>query len=143
MPKQPEVSHTSPRVRHSVTRRPDETTTSTTNSEDQPPTGVRHKEFRVRKTFSLKRIQSNQTSRFRIEIEEVPGEEILPVLHPYSLDENLEWVVDEESRRVCWLPPGYVTGIEDGHFFVDSSIVTAGQDGIVRKLTFREPRSDL
>jgi hypothetical protein len=62
--------------------------------------------------------------------------------HPYSLDDNLEWVVDAKSRRVCWLPPGYISGIEDGHFFVGSSIVMAGQDGIVRRLTFRNPSSD-
>jgi hypothetical protein len=71
----------------------------------------------------------------------MPGEEILPV-HPYALDDNLEWVVDAKSRRVCWLPPGYISGIEDGHFFVGSSIVMGGQDGIVRRLTFRNPSSD-
>jgi len=64
------------------------------------------------------------------------------VIHPYELDENLEWVVDAKLRRVCWLPPGYVSGIENGHFFVGSSIVMAGKDGIVRKLIFREPLSD-
>ena len=141
MPKQPEARHTSPRVRKSVTRRPDEMTTSTTNSEDQLRAGVPHREYWVRKAFSLEGIRSDQAPRFPIGIVEVPGEEILPE-HPYSLDENLEWMVDAKSRRVCWLPPGYVTGIEGGHFFVGSSIVTAGQDGIVRKLTFREPRSD-
>ena len=142
MSKQPEVCHTRPRVRKSVTRGSDDMTTSTTNSDGQPRTGIRHKEYRVRRTFSLKSIWSNKTSQLRTEIEEVPGEEILSVFQPYSLDENLEWVVDSKSRRVCWLPPGYVTGIEDGHFFVDSSIVTAGKDGVVRKLTFIEPRSD-
>jgi hypothetical protein len=66
----------------------------------------------------------------------------IPPVPPYGLDESLEWVVDAKSRRVCWLPPGYISGIEDGHFFVDSSIVLAGEDGILRKLTFRKPRSD-
>ena len=63
--------------------------------------------------------------------------------HSYELDGNLEWVVDAKSRRVCWLPPGYVSGTENGHCFAGSSIVMAGGDGIVRRLTFREPRSDL
>ena len=67
------------------------------------------------------------------------SEEILNA--SYALDENLEWVMDAKSRRVCWLPPGYVSGIENGHFFVGSSIVMAGQDGIVRRLTFRDPYS--
>ena len=110
-------------------------TTSTTNSEGYPRIGVCHKEYCIRKTFSLKPTGS------RIEIEEVSREEMLTT-NPYALDDNLEWVVDVKSRRVCWLPPGYVTGIKDGHFFAGSSIVTAGKDGVMRKLTFREPGSD-
>jgi WD40 repeat protein len=78
---------------------------------------------------------------FHLDIRELPGRWIPPA-PPYGLDESLEWVVDAKSRRVCWLPPGYVTGIEGGHFFAGSSIVMAGRDGILRRLTFREPRSD-
>ena len=109
--------------------------TSTTNSQGQSHTGVYHKEYCVRKTFSLKFVG------FHFRIEEVSREEMLTT-NPYALDENLEWVVDTKSRRVCWLPPDYVTGIKYGHFFVGSSIVTAGKDGVVRNLTFREPESD-
>jgi WD40 repeat protein len=69
-------------------------------------------------------------------------ERSVPPASQYALDKGLEWVVDAKSRRVCWLPPGYVSGIDDGYFFVGSSIVMAGRDGILRKLTFREPRSD-
>ena len=71
----------------------------------------------------------------------VAGEEILPA-QLYALDENLEWVVNEKSRRVCRLPPGYISGIEDGHCFVGSSLVMAGQDGIARRLTFTNPRQN-
>jgi len=102
-------------------------------SSSQSRTGVHRKKYRVRKTFSLRTVKS------RLEIKEESGEEILPANH-YALDDNLEWVVDAESRRVCWLPPGYVTGVEDGHCFVGSSIVMIGQDGIVRNLMFSEPR---
>ena len=109
--------------------------TSTTNSEGQPHTGVCHKEYRVRKTFSLKTAGSD------LEVEEV-SRDVTLTTNRYALDDSLEWVVDAKSRKVCWLPPGYVTGIKDGHFFVGSSIVTAGKDGVVRKLTFREPGSD-
>jgi len=92
------------------------------------------KDYIVRKTFALSLIVSHGHV-----IKEV-SEEILNA--PYTLDENLEWVVDAKSRRVCWLPPGYVSGIDNGHsFFVGSSIVMAGQDGIVRRLTFRNPYS--
>ena len=70
------------------------------------------------------------------------SEESVLLTRPYELDRNLEWVVDATSRRVCWLPPGYVRGTENGHFFIGSSIIMAGQDGIVRRLTFGEPRPD-
>jgi len=88
----------------------------------------------VRTTFTLA-----PTTSKSYRIQEV-SEEILNA--PYTLDESLEWVVDAKLRRVCWLPPGYVSGIENGHFFVGSSIVMAGQDGIVRRLTFRDPYSE-
>ena len=128
--------HISPDIQKSITQRPDEMTTSATILEGQPHTRVYHKEHCVQKTFSLETVGSY------LEIKEVSRKEIV-ITNPYRLDDNLEWVVDTESRRVCWLPPGYVTEAKDGHFFVGSSIVTAGQDGIVRKLTFREPRSYL
>ena len=51
--------------------------------------------------------------------------EILTV-RPYALDKNLEWVVGAKLRRVCWLPPGYISGVEDGYFSVGSSVVVAG-----------------
>ena len=39
-------------------------------------------------------------------------------------------------------PQGYVTRKENEHFFVGSSTVLAGEDGVVRTLTFKEPCSD-
>ena len=132
--KKSEVRHTILRVQKSATQRSDDTTFSTTSLEDQPRTGVRHKEYRIRKTFSV------ETDAYGLKMKEVSEEEI-PTIDPYVLDENLEWVVDAKSRRVCWLPPGCVTGIENGYCFVGSSIVMVGQDGIVRKLTFRDPDS--
>ena len=98
---------------------------------------VHHNDCYVRKTFTL------VPASFPSNIDHV-SEEILPtpLTLPYVLDKSLEWVVDARSRRVCWLPPGYASEIEDGHCFVDSSIVLVGKDGIVRKLIFRKPRSD-
>ena len=110
--------------------------TSTPLPEPQNYTKVKDddKGHSVRTTFTL-----TPTTSKSYRIQEV-SEEILNA--PYTLDENLEWVVDAESRKVCWLPPGYVSGIENGHFFVGSSIVMAGQDGTVRRLTFRDPCSE-
>ena len=133
--KQPD-RHTSPRVQKPVIQRLNHTPFSTTNSEGQSRTGIHHEEYYIRENFSLR------TFKDYIEMEEVSEEEIL-VIQPYALDESLEWVVDAESRRVCWLPPGYVTRNENGYCFFGSSIVMAGQDGIVRTLTFTEPTSDL
>jgi hypothetical protein len=110
---------------------------SPTGSEVLFPTEGHHRDCHVRTTFTLTHSSNGYG------IQEVSEEEILRARPYYALDENLEWVVDAKSRRVCWLPPGYVTGEENGHFFFGSSIVMAGKDGVVRKLTFREPPSDL
>jgi WD40 repeat protein len=125
-----------PHVRKPAVRRLDKMPISTKDSEGPSRTGVRYKECCVRRTFSL---QAPWPQNLRIK--EISGEEIL-LDYPYALGDSLEWVVDAKSRKVCWLPPGYISGIEDGHFFVGSSIVMGGQDGIVRRLTFRNPSSD-
>jgi WD40 repeat protein len=60
---------------------------------------------------------------------------------PYTLDENCEWVVDAESRKICWVSPGNVRRGNGGHFWAGLSLVMVGDDGVVRKLSFREPDS--
>ena len=91
----------------------------------------------MRRSFAL----VSPKSWSELKLQELPGRWIPPT-PSYGLDENLEWVVDAKSRRVCWLPPGYISGTENGHYFVGSSIVMVGQGGILRRLTFRKPRSD-
>ena len=59
---------------------------------------------------------------------------------PYTLDANCEWVLDVKSRKVCWVSPGNVRRGDGGHFWAGRlSLVMVGDDGVVRKLTFREP----
>ena len=58
---------------------------------------------------------------------------------PYALDANCEWVVDAKSRKICWISPGNVRRGNGGHFWAGLSLVMVGGDGVVRKLTFREP----
>ena len=58
---------------------------------------------------------------------------------PYTLDVNYEWVVDAESRKICWISPGNVRRGDGGHFWAGLSLVMVGDDGVVRKLTFKEP----
>ena len=58
---------------------------------------------------------------------------------PYTLDANCEWVLDAESRKVCWISPGNVRRGNGGHFWAGLSLVMIGNDGVVRKLTFKEP----
>jgi hypothetical protein len=60
---------------------------------------------------------------------------------PYSLDADCEWVVDAEFRKICWISPGNVRRGDGGHFWAGLSLVMVGDDGVVRKLTFREPDS--
>ena len=58
---------------------------------------------------------------------------------PFTLDANCEWVIDTESRKICWISPGNVRRGNGGHFWAGLSLVMVGDDGVVRKLTFREP----
>jgi hypothetical protein len=58
---------------------------------------------------------------------------------PYTLDANCEWVVDRESRKICWISPGNVRRDEGGHFWAGLELVMVGDDGVVRKLSFKEP----
>jgi hypothetical protein len=59
----------------------------------------------------------------------------------YALDANCEWVVDAKSRKICWISPGNVRRGNGGHFWAGLSLVMVGDDGVVRKLSFREPDS--
>ena len=58
---------------------------------------------------------------------------------PYTLDENCEWVLDAESRKICWISPGNVRRGNSCHFWAGLSLIMVGDDGVVRKLTFKEP----
>jgi hypothetical protein len=58
---------------------------------------------------------------------------------PYALDANCEWVVDTEFRKICWISPGNVRRGDGGHFWAGLELVMVGDDGVVRKLSFREP----
>ena len=58
---------------------------------------------------------------------------------PYKLDANCEWVIDPESRKICWISPGNLRRGDGGHFWAGLSLVMVGDDGVVRKLTFKEP----
>jgi WD40 repeat protein len=60
---------------------------------------------------------------------------------PYTLDGNCEWVVNAEHRKICWIPPGNVRRGNGGHFWAGLSLVMVGDDGVVRKVCFREPDS--
>jgi WD40 repeat protein len=63
------------------------------------------------------------------------------VTPPYKLDANCEWVIDAKSRKICWVSPGDVRRGNGGHFWAGRSLVMVGDDGVVRKLSFREPGS--
>jgi len=54
----------------------------------------------------------------------------------YCVDDGREWVVSG-SRRICWIPPGYIGSDQVSHCWAGSSLIMPGQDGILRKLTFR------
>ena len=52
-----------------------------------------------------------------------------------DVDDTHEWVVGD-SKRVCWIPPGYIGPFRFSYCWVSYSLVMVGQDGVLRKLTF-------
>ena len=58
---------------------------------------------------------------------------------PYTLDANREWVLDAQSRKICWISPGNLRRGNGGHFWAGLSLVMVGDDSVVRKVSFREP----
>ena len=58
---------------------------------------------------------------------------------PYTLDANCKWVLDEKSRKICWISPGNIRRGNGGHFWDDLSLIMVGDDGVVRKVSFKEP----
>jgi hypothetical protein len=55
----------------------------------------------------------------------------------FDVDNAHEWVV-RSSKRICWIPPGYV-GLHHFSYVWDGDVlIMGGQDGMVRKLTFRK-----
>ena len=68
-----------------------------------------------------------------------PLSEPRQTIPPYTLDAKCEWVIDTESRKVCWIPPGNLRRGGGGYFWSGVSLVIVGDDGVVRKLTFKEP----
>ena len=56
----------------------------------------------------------------------------------YNVDGTCEWVVSD-SKRICWIPSGYIGSAQSSYCWAGCSLVMAGQDGMLRKLTFREP----
>lgn len=65
----------------------------------------------------------------------VRREKLPLVLRPwkrhFSVYDSCEWVVNG-SKRICWIPTGY------SYCWAESTLVMAGQDGTLRKFTFRE-----
>ena len=64
-----------------------------------------------------------------------------PVSQPHKIqlfvDDGREWVTNG-SQRICWIPPGYIGSFQPSYCWAGSTLVMAGQDGTLRKLTFRE-----
>ena len=55
---------------------------------------------------------------------------------PFFLDNSEQWVVSG-SQRICWIPPGYIGSLKASFCWAGNSLIMAGQDGILRMLTFR------
>ena len=54
-----------------------------------------------------------------------------------DIDDAHEWVVSG-SKRVCWIPPGYIGSVQHSYCWVGCSLIMVGRDGTLRKLTFSD-----
>ena len=78
------------------------------------------------------------TSRYAHEVtpgETEPSDE--PLRRHYDVDDAHEWVVCS-SKRICWIPPGYIGSNRRCHWWAGDMLIMFGQDGVLRKLTFRK-----
>jgi WD40 repeat protein len=53
----------------------------------------------------------------------------------YDVDDTHEWVVSD-SKRICWIPPGYIRSVQPSYCWAGSSLVMIGQDRRLRCLSF-------
>ena len=56
----------------------------------------------------------------------------------FGVDETCQWVISD-SKRICWIPTGYIGPVQPSYCWIGNSLIMVGQDGALRKLTFREP----
>ena len=56
----------------------------------------------------------------------------------YDVDDAREWVVCP-SKRICWIPPGYIGSGDDGYWWAGDMLIMFGQDKVLRNLTFQKP----
>ena len=56
----------------------------------------------------------------------------------YEVDEAREWVV-RSSKRVCWIPPGYIGSVGHGYWWAGERLFMFGQDRVWRTLAFHKP----
>ena len=56
----------------------------------------------------------------------------------YYVDDAREWVIGF-SKKICWIPAGYIGSVQRSYCWIGNTLVMAGQDGTLRKLNFREP----
>ena len=64
---------------------------------------------------------------------------VRPRKQQYSIDKACEWVI-RGSKRICWIPQGYIGATQPNHCWAGHSLVMAGQDGILRRLDFSYDR---
>ena len=56
----------------------------------------------------------------------------------YDIDDTREWVIGS-SKRICWIPPGYIGSDNRGYWWAGDALIMSGQDGVLRMITFQKP----
>ena len=55
----------------------------------------------------------------------------------YEVDDACEWVISD-SKKICWIPPGYIGSVQPSYYWVGSSLFMVGQDRTLRMLTLEK-----
>ena len=57
----------------------------------------------------------------------------------YNVNSTREWVI-RSSKRICWIPPGYIGSSDNSHCWAGRTLFMVGHDGVLRTFTFRAPQ---
>ena len=94
-----------------------------------------HNDYRV--PYELARDYEASTTAYKITRHKRQPWTVELSKRQYEVGSSREWVVSD-SKRICWIPPGYIGSTEGDYCWAGSeTLVMVGQDKVLRTLNFR------